>query len=389
MRDPYRWRAPAAAWAALILLATLVPVALGPGGESPSEVGRWCLICGDRGLADGLLNVLLFAPLGWWLARGRGLLAAVLAGFALSLGVELMQGGIAGRYSTLGDVVFNTAGAALGALAARHTRWLVPALALGSLAGLLTPPLLLAPAPTRGVYYGQWTAEFGNLERYEGRVLSAELGGVPLPDGPSRRSPELQRAFGQRGPLAVVFEAGPVTEGLAPVFSVYDDEQVEILLLGVDGDDLVYIWRSRSAVLRLDRPYLVFPGALEGVSPGDTVRAAVAQGSTMAPCMSLNRRTKCDVAPGFAAGWTLLLYPLPLSGAIWRVLADLVWAGALAAPLGWLLRRPPVALGGALTLASLLLLVSRVSPDLVVTPLPALALVAGAGLGAAARGWVA
>jgi hypothetical protein len=352
-------------------------------------MGRWCLVCGERGLADALLNIALFAPLGWWVARGRGLTAAVLAGAALSLGVEGLQGGIAGRFSTLGDVVFNTTGAALGAWLSERARLLAPTLAVAAGVGLLAPPLLLAPAPTEGVYYGQWTARFGNLEHYEGRVLSASFGGVAMPDGPSRRSDELRRAFRHRDVLEVVFEAGPPTAGLAPVFSVYDDVQREILLLGVDGADLVYIPRTRSTAARLDRPHLVVPGALSDILPGDTVRATVVSGPTRAPCISLNRRTKCDVAPGFAAGWTLLLYPLPIGGAALMTLADLVWAGALAAPLGWLVARPRAAAGGALVLSAPLLALSWTSPDMVVTPLPVAALVAGAAGGALLRRWSA
>jgi hypothetical protein len=261
----------------------------------------------------------------------------------------------------------------------------VPAAVLASVLGFAAPVFLLAPAPTEGVYYGQWTAHFGNLEQYEGRVLSASLGGVPMPDGPSRRSPELQRAFRSRAPLEVTFEAGPATAGLAPLFSVYDDIQNEILLLGVDGRDLVYLPRTRSVAWRLDRPDLVVRDAFVDISPGDTVTATVALGPRRVPCISLNRRTTCDVAPGFAAGWTLLLYPLPLKGAFWPRLADLIWAGALAAPLGWLAVRPTRALTGAIALAAVLLMASWASPELRVTPLPAIALVMGAVAGALAR----
>lgn len=388
MREPYRWPTLALAWALLIVLVTLVPD-LGRPVESSEGWGRWCVICGERGVADALLNMVLFAPLGWALSRWRGFVWAVAGAFVLSAAIELLQGGIAGRFSTLGDVVFNTTGGALGAWVSVRPRWWVPAAVGAAIVGLAAPFVLLAPAPTDGVYYGQWTARFGNLEPYEGRVLEASLGGIDMPSGPSRRSPELQRAFRERAPLVVTFEVGPPTAGLAPVFSVYDHVQNEILLLGVDGHDLVYLPRTRSTALRLDRPDLVFPDAMIDLAPGDTATATVAMGPDHAPCISLNRRTTCDVAPGFAAGWTLLLFPLPLPGAFWPRLADLIWAGALGAPLGWQRGRPARALVTTVVLAALLLTLAFTVPDMRVTPLPVAALLVGAALGALLRRRVA
>jgi len=82
------------------------------------------------------LNILLFVPLGVLMRnRGRhGLLTATLAGFALSLLIEVTQlTGVwfvypcAYRHFDVDDIIFNTIGAALGALGAkavhrRHTR---------------------------------------------------------------------------------------------------------------------------------------------------------------------------------------------------------------------------------------------------------------------------
>lgn len=65
-------------------------------------------------------NVALFAlpsallwSLGWSLRR------TVIAGFALSLGIELLQLAVPGRTTATADVVFNTCGAAAGWLLAR------------------------------------------------------------------------------------------------------------------------------------------------------------------------------------------------------------------------------------------------------------------------------
>src|ERR1051325_7402966 len=103
-------------------LATLTPQ---PSGAT---LPHYCLICGSFGTVDAILNVLLFVPLGVGLAgfrvRARNALLFVAA---LSVAIELTQLAIAGRDSTIGDVVFNTLGGALGfAIAARFHNLIAP-----------------------------------------------------------------------------------------------------------------------------------------------------------------------------------------------------------------------------------------------------------------------
>ena len=69
---------------------------------------------------DRVLNALLFVPLGATVALllGRRVWPlAMLAGFALSAAVEYAQGRIPGRVPDPEDVLWNTCGAAVGALA--------------------------------------------------------------------------------------------------------------------------------------------------------------------------------------------------------------------------------------------------------------------------------
>jgi hypothetical protein len=335
-------------------------------------------------VADGVLNVALFLPLGWALGRWLGVVPALIAGLAVSLGVEVLQIDIPGRHPSVSDLVFNSAGAGLGAWLGRadlrRLARLVPALAVAALVGLLAPMVLLAPAPPDRVYYGQWTARFGTMEPYLGRVLDAAVGGIALPDGRSEESPMLRRHLERRSPIEVTFVAGPPPPGLAPLLSVYDDERREVFLLGIEGDDLVFRQRSRATDLGLDAPELRLSGALEGVAPGDTA-TAVLTGAVSSPCMSLNRRTQCDIAPGFGAGWTLLLYPPPM-GESWSPVVDLLWVGALALPLGWWLGRRSAALSAAACLVLVLLAFAWWSPHTRPTPWVATALLAGAWLGA-------
>jgi len=80
-----------------------------------------------RLVADAILNVAAFVPLGWLLAQGIRDVAAsprarrlAVVGFCavMSFGVETLQYFLPSRYSSLLDVLANSAGALIGALLA-------------------------------------------------------------------------------------------------------------------------------------------------------------------------------------------------------------------------------------------------------------------------------
>jgi glycopeptide antibiotics resistance protein len=106
-----------------ILLATVLPSRNGPLRQFSS-----CFVCDFRWLADGVLNVGLFLPLGMAIGwRGRSFWKTTLGGAALSTVVELLQMRLPGRDPELRDIVANTLGAALGAaLVYRPRAWLTP-----------------------------------------------------------------------------------------------------------------------------------------------------------------------------------------------------------------------------------------------------------------------
>lgn len=101
----------------LVLAVTLTPV-----GGHPNSQPAWCIVCGTRGLADFLGNILLFVPLGLALAAlGWSWWRVALAGTLLSVGIEALQVFVVtGRDASIGDVLGNGLGALAGALA-----WLV------------------------------------------------------------------------------------------------------------------------------------------------------------------------------------------------------------------------------------------------------------------------
>ena len=112
-RSRKRWiYAGLAAYFVVVGLITITPAA-----DSQSFASPVCLICGSHGLADAVLNVLLFAPLGAGLvASGTPLRYAVITAFVTSLTIELAQVAIPVRYANLGDVLWNSVGALLGIL---------------------------------------------------------------------------------------------------------------------------------------------------------------------------------------------------------------------------------------------------------------------------------
>lgn len=381
------WLLLAAAGLALVARATLV-AAHGP------DSGRlhWCLLCGELGLADFLSNVVLFVPLAAGL-RGAGVpaRATVALGLVLSVAVELAQLGIPGRESALGDVVANTAGAALGAyllpLLWRRRRSVLggAAAAAASLAVVVCGGLALRPSFPPGTYYGQWTARLRGYARYEGRVVSARIDDLPLPPWRLPDSPAVRRLLRAGAPVRIRAVAGPRPAALAPLFSIYDGETREILLMGPDRDDLVLRVRTRAADLRLAPAELRWPGAMAGVRSGDSLEVEVRRGRS-GYCLRLNGTQRCGLTFTAGALWALLR-SVPHLPARARSVLDCLFLALLGLPVGLLAprRTPGLAVAGLLVVGMVFLpplLGLAVTPPLEVA---ALALAVAAGLLAPAR----
>lgn len=322
----------ARAFAALALAIVLVTTVL-PGSGSPPPFLR-CIVCGDQGVADVIANMLLYLPLGAALALlGAGTARAVIAATSLSAIVELAQSTvIAGRDGSAGDVVANALGALLGVLVARAAGvWLDPAPARtwrwGAMAGagaatvVALTGVLVKPDLPGGLWYGQWTPQFGNLEVYRGHVLEARLDDRPLPSRALNDSGAVRRGLLEGQRLLVRATAGPPTRRLSTMFSIFDALPSRILLFGVRGSDLVFYVRLRAGAALLIEPPIRIAGALAGVRRGDTIVVSARRtGRTW--CAGLEPAPRCGL--GYTAG----------SGA--ALLVDLVmvrrhtgWSGAL------------------------------------------------------------
>jgi len=153
----------------------------------------------------------------------------------------------------------------------------------------------------------------------------------------------------------VLARAGPRPRELAPLFTVHDHHQREILLLGVDGDDLVYRYRTRAVAWGFVGPDIRAGGAIRGIAWQEPL-AVVVHRAGYGHCVSVNATERCDLGYTIGTGWALLLGNQPVS--LWlRPILNMLWLVALFVPtglwarFGWLF-----AVAVTLSLAALLLL---------------------------------
>jgi hypothetical protein len=329
------------AWLVALVGLTLAPVP--PGGGDDDPMSGFCLVCGDRGTADAILNLLFFTPLGIALAhRRRGALLALVTGTALSASVELAQLVVPGRYPTFGDVVWNGLGAAVGALTVfgLSAHLTAPSPWAGRVTAVLTGGALalggwlLGHAPTTADYYGQWTPDLGYMPQYRGQLVSATLDGIPMPSARLADDVRASARLDADWTVQARVVKGAPPPAVSPIFSVYDADEAEILLLGAHGEDLVLRERTRAKAIVLDHPDLRLPGALASLAPGDTLDIA-ARRDGGGRCLSVAGRETCGL--GFTPGrtWGLLLY---LEGPAERIrrVVDALWLFVLLVPVGFL-----------------------------------------------------
>ncbi len=173
---------------------------------------------------DVILNLILFIPLGLglglagWSWRRTAALAAI-----LSCAIEALQFWVVtGRDSSLGDLITNTSGAAMGALLAPHLgALLLPGselaarLLLGGTAtwlGMLgLSAWLQAPGASVGKLTSNWAHHVAKPNPFTGEVRSAALDGIPLPPSGQPVERNLVRGRLERGEADLVLDvvSGP------------------------------------------------------------------------------------------------------------------------------------------------------------------------------------
>lgn len=358
----------AAGWV-VVLLLTLYPA---PDQESTAATTSvWCLVCGELGMVDVTLNTILFIPLG----LGLGLLgvsrfrAFLLVGLT-TLTIEVLQLSIViGRDASLSDLVTNVLGGALGFWLARNWRKVAfpPARTclfvalVGAAAWLVIQGFTgfaLQRTLPRSVYYGQWAPGLGQFELFTGRVVSVRLDSIPLPGMRLAASPAIREALlAPHSVLEVRALSGQATAGVAPIFSIFDDRQREIVLVGQDGQDLIFRVRTRTSPLGLRSPALRLANALPA-EPGARLelRARYTPGRYHLEAEVGPESYTQDLALSASWGWTFLL-PFDHAFGAEMPWLTILWVGGLLLPLGYYAGRSGYFRWQAASLALLMLLV--------------------------------
>lgn len=371
------------AWAICVGLLTLTGT---PQGLLPVGEGVLCLACGSSGLADMIANWLLFVPVGVLSAGLWGFEWAVRASVLATFGIEGLQIFLPGRNPALQDVVANALGGLTGAWLARGATGVQVSRSFAALAlaGWLSPVVLLTPYVPSGALFGDWTYDWPMLERYDGELLTATIGGAPVGLGELSDSDEVRRGLEARLPLELRLVVGGHPAGLAPVFSVFDSQEREIVLLAVIGDDIIYRGWTWAKNLRLDQPDVRWSGALATVAIGDTVAVRVVR-DRASYCMSVDGEARCGLAAGIGDGWAFIRNVEGGPTAL-RTLLSLVWSLGLGAAVG--VSAEPRSRGVGLAAAMALIggAMGFVIPHVRPAPLAAVSFLVGGLVGARLRG---
>jgi len=358
-----------------------------------------CLVCGDLGMLDVLLNILLFVPLGAGLVfRGLSWRRAMLLGAALSLAIEVTQYfAIPGRDASLSDLLTNTTGTLVGSLLALSWRaWIRPApavarrFAFGAAIAWLSQVTITGAAvkPTlpSSVYWGQRAADLGQFDTFPGKVLHAWVGDLSLPGHRLANSQAVRRELLSGEPLKAVAVPAALTEGLAPVVSIFDGQQREIAVLGQWKQDLVFRLRSRAIDLKL-RPPAVRLASVFSPKTGDTLTlsGAVQSGRFVVDASGPAGHAARVLRLSAQWGWSLLL-PFDYAFGPEVEWVSALWLICWLLPIGFWIRGSGVRLTFATPLAIGLLALG-------LTAIPALFQQSGslgewgAGLAGIAAGW--
>jgi VanZ like protein len=373
-----------------LLALTLMAMAIMTLYPVPDDVARvertsfWCLICGELGVVDVLLNLLLFVPYGMALfLLGMSWRKACILIVASTITIELLQlTVVSGRDASLSDVLTNSLGGSVGFFLGRNwqrvvfpsrgeSRWWACAI-LGAWLGvqILSAWGLQTELP-RSLYYGQWAPALAQFDQFTGTVHRVELDGMPLPNGPIAENAALRRTLlTEPSVLRVAAVSGSSTRRLSPIFSIFDEGYREILVLGQNGRDVVFRLRTRLNLLRLRSPALAVRGAL----PGDRGVALAFEASRVGGRLQLNvwsgdseptQPTEGELVLSPSMSWSFLLPYEQAFGGEQRYLT-MLWLAAMLFPAGYwsagAVRTRPGAMAAGLAVALTLYLGLRLVP---------------------------
>lgn len=359
--------------ATALALATILLVTLRAEpaqADRAAETAWHCVVCGEAGVTDVLLNLLLFVPFGiglraigasWWQA-------AVFAGM-VTCAIEVAQANLlAGRDASLGDVLANTIGGLLGwgawgwrgrlrAPSPALARSLSAALLVATTATWLLTAWGLQPegSPDRP-WVGQRTRVWSGHDPFPGALGLATISDIEIPNGPLISRPVLARGF----TLSLLLMRQDSTTPTRPVslLRVVDGRGAPQLSVAQQGEALLLSSRVRASRWRVRTPTWRFedamrlatdvPWSLEWQWHPD--RVELRSGSTRVNSEVSTRELPLSVGLGWA-------YLHPFAAAIgqsarwWTAAWLALWFLPLAWCLRWLTRRE-AAMWGAIAVMS-------------------------------------
>ena len=326
---------------------------LSPASGEPGTT-FFCLICGSRGGVDAVLNVCLFAPLGFALVLcGVRPARAIVLMFVVSACIEATQFfAIAGRDATFGDITTNTIGGSIGVAISywrltllrpspRLARYLCIASGAVWLAIQLVVSFAFAPSLPATRYYGQIARSFAAMAAFPGAVLDARIGATPIPDVAIPDSAGVRALLLRNAPLSAVVVPGPATPRLAPIVRIADSRREEIVMLGQDGRAAIFGVRAGASELRLRPPLFrlpnAFPAASHAARDSGTVRLFVRYGRAVRLQAEREQASPArDIAVTVGLGWTLILPgQWYIEGTAGESILTGLWLLASVTPLGF------------------------------------------------------
>ena len=357
----------AARLSAILAVCAIAFFTLTTGSESTSGdlASRWrdvaCLTCSRTWLADLIRNIALFVPLGAALVwRGLPMGRVVALGAALSLLIEGLQlfGLPAGRTPALADLVSNTLGTGIGALAVRNAAALaapsprmartlgiawsaLAAAVLGVSAVLLSPAAPPQAMPRVTASPLPFTPGYG---WFAATASDVSVMGVPVPHTGS--GPVLVAAHRTDSMVAAVSVVGrDRRSGVVPILYVHDpsmtsqspDSTRAHVLLAQHGSAAALSADLRAATWGLHLPFLSAPGAFDPSRMRVSLQASITSRAWLLGWSDTAAPTESHVATLLlspALGWTLVQSMVPASGAA-AVWCTLLWLSLWFVPIGY------------------------------------------------------
>lgn len=383
------------AWgaAALVWAVGLAAVTLTPNGGPVARILSFCLLCGERGTADAVLNVVLFVPLGLLIGRRRGALVALALGVMVAVGVETAQLLLRGRYSNVGDLLWNGAGAWLGGL-------LAPAVRKG-----LDGPVSL---PIRGLTVGLpviWILAAGILLRPApvSSGFSFDDGVSLLPDPISGEDVRdlapvhpadaathlLENATMDRSPdgtwrLRATTVRRQSRRRVTPIVVVYDAADRPIRVLGADRGDLVLWERTWAEAVGLDHASHRLGSGLLEHPVGRVLTITASRTEERGLCLAVEGRRACGLGTAPARTWTLLRSREHGSTRL-KTVVDIAWMATLTLSIGLLGGTARATVASATLFALIVLGLPHVTPLVSAGWAELVGIGLGVGVGASVR----